>query len=203
MSEVKTVGLVIPTYWEGKDLFKKFKFQPSRHGLLQAGINGTRVLARISGVGARAAAKAAQTLVEAGAQELVSVGFCGALIPELKVGDLVTERITSVDKPAVTPDARRAITARINTVAVDMETRAVVEAGTRLGVPIRVLRVVSDEMDDDLSLLFGSSGSFSVVGIAFRLLNPAVWPLAKKLKAQSAVARQRLGDALEAFFQAR
>lgn len=200
---VKTVGLVIPTYWEGKDLFKRFNFKPTQGRLLQTGIGGKRVLARISGVGHRAASKAAELLVSSGAQELISVGFCGALVPSLLVGDLVTDRITSSDKPIRTPKERLALTARLNAVAVDMETRAVVEAGTRLGVPIRVLRVVSDEFTDDLTPLFGASGSFSAWGIAIRLLNPAVWPLARKLKAQSAVARQRLGLAVEEFFQAK
>lgn len=195
----KTIGLVIPTYWEAKSLFKKFNFKPTKGRLLQTAIRGHRVLARISGVGPQAAAWASDMLVRAGAQELVSVGFCGALIPSLRVGDLVTDRMTSVEKPARTPAERQALTRRINAVAVDMETRAIVEAGTRLGVPIRILRVVSDEYSDDLTPLFGSDGSFSTIGIALRLLNPRAWPLARKLKAQSELAAERIADAVEKY----
>ncbi len=200
MSERKRVGLVIPTWWEARGIFKKYSFRPRAGRLLQTVIDDHIVIARISGVGAKAAYKAAEMLVMAGAQELVSVGFCGALVPELHVGDLVTDRIATSDTPVCTPEARRALTARANAVAVDMETRAVVEAGTRLGVPIHVLRVISDEFSDDLTPLFGKSGTFSAVGIALRLLNPSVWPLARKLKAQSAVASQRLVEALGKFF---
>jgi nucleoside phosphorylase len=198
----KTTGLVIPTRWEANPLLDHFSFRLSK-GLYEAQINGQKVLAIISGVGRKAALEASQKLVAAGAKELVSVGFCGALVPELHVGDVVTDRIATSDTPARTPDERKALTRQANAVAVDMETRAIVEAGTRLGVPIRALRVVSDEFADDLTPLFGKTGNFSALGIAFRLLNPSIWPLARKLKAQSEFAAQRLEDALEKFFQAR
>jgi nucleoside phosphorylase len=142
---------------------------------------------------------AAARLLAEGAGELVSMGFCGALVPELHVGDLVTDRIATVDKPARTEQERRAITERANAVAVDMETQAVIEEGTRRGVPIHILRVVSDEYRDDLTPLFGKSGKFSALHIAIRLLNPAVWPLAGRLRRQSLTARVRLAEALQRF----
>src|SRR5258706_1813387 len=123
-----------------------------------------------------AAVNASERLLASGVQELVSMGFCGALVPQLKVGDLITDRLITVDRPARTSEERRALSGRANAVAVDMETQAVIEAGTRSGVPIHILRIVSDEFGDDLTPLFGSNGSFSSWGIAVRLLNPKVWP---------------------------
>ncbi len=108
----------------------------------------------------------------------------------------MTDRIITVDRPARTPQERQALTERANAVAVDMETQAVIESGTRRGVPIHVLRVVSDEFMDDLTPLFGANGAFSFWRMGLRLLNPKVWPLAWKLKKQSALARARLADAL-------
>jgi hypothetical protein len=84
-----------------------------------------------------------------------------------------------------------------------METQAIVEAGTQRGVPIQILRVVSDECSDDLTPLFGTDGSLSSVKMAWRLLNPKTWSLAKKLRANSLLARQRLAEELEKFLQAR
>ena len=110
-----------------------------------------------------------------------------------------SDRIATVDKPVRTPQERRALTERANAVAVDMETQAVIEAGTRRGVPIHVLRVVSDEFEDDLTPLFGKSGQFSAAGIALRLLNPAVWPLAIKLRKQSQRGGLRLAEELALF----
>jgi nucleoside phosphorylase len=202
-SSARPVGLVIPTRWEAQDILRHFHFKSVGRALYRAEIHGSPVLVCLSGVGQKAAASAADRLVAEGAKELVSMGFCGALVPELHVGDLVTDRIITVDTPARTPEERQALTRRANAVAVDMETRAVVESGTRLGVPIRVLRVVSDEFADDLTPLFGKTGPFSALRIALSLLSPKVWPLARKLRAQSGVARQRLVEELARFFQAR
>jgi nucleoside phosphorylase len=196
---MKTIGLVIPTRWEAHDVRRRFGFKSIGQNLFRAEINHRSVFLCISGVGRQAAAKAADRLVASGAKELVSMGFCGALVPELHVGDLVTDRITTVDRPARTAQERRTLTERANAIAVDMETQAVIETGTRRGVPIHVLRVVSDESEDDLTPLFGKNGSFSAWGIAWRLLNPQTWPLAWKLKKQSQVARARLADALSTF----
>jgi nucleoside phosphorylase len=202
-SGAKTVGLVIPTRWEAQVVLRRFRFKRFGPSLYRGEIAGRQVLIGISGIGLKAAAHAAERLVAAGAKELVSMGFCGALVPELHAGDLVTDRIATVDAAVVTPEARRALTARANAVAVDMETRAVIESGTRLGVPIRILRIVSDEYSDDMTPIFGTNGSFSAWKIGVHLLNPKAWPLARKLRAQSALARQRLAGELERFFQAR
>ncbi len=196
----KTIGLVIPTRWESKELFQRFHFKRTHFGLYLTAINGHNVLASISGVGSKAAARAAKVLVASGAEELISFGFCGALEPQAHVGEVVTDRIITSDTPARTPAERDALRARANAVAVDMETRAVVEAGTRLGVPIRVLRVISDEYSDDLTPLFGKSGRFSSFALALRLFNPAVWPLAKKLRHQSLIAGQALAQNFESLF---
>jgi nucleoside phosphorylase len=197
----KTIGLVIPTRWEARDVFSRFHFRRAQGGLWRAEISGHLVYACISGVGQKAAARAAAKLVAEGARELVSMGFCGALVPELRVGDLVTDRIATVDKPARTMEERSALTQRANAVAVDMETQAVIETGTRLGVPIRILRVVSDRFDDDLTPLFGTNGSFSGWRIALHLFNPKAWPLALRLRQQSQIAGARLSDALAPFLQ--
>ncbi len=195
------VGLIIPTRWEAQDVLRHFKFQRIGRALYHAEIENRTVFACVSGVGSKPAAQAAGRLVAAGARELVSMGFCGALVPELHVGTLVTDRLITVDRPARTPMERKALTERANAVAVDMETRAVIEEGTRRGVPIHILRVVSDEYADDLTPLFGTNGSFSMWRIAWHLLNPKVWPLAWKLQKQSTLARAQLVKALALFCQ--
>jgi len=159
------------------------------------------ILLAISGVGRAAARQAAERLLAQGAKALVSMGFCGALVPDLKVGDLVTHRIVTVDKPVQTPEERRALTARANAVAVDMETQAVIEAGTRRGVPIHVLRVVSDGYQDDLTPLFGKNASMTPWRLALRLCDPRTWPLAWRLRRQSRMAGARLVESLASFLQ--
>jgi len=193
----KSIGIVIPTRWEASEVLRRFSFRKRGRALYQSDVQGRPVLLCISGVGREAARRAAERLVCEGAGELVSMGFCGALVSELKAGDLVTDRIATVDKPVLTPEERRALSARAGAVAVDMETQAVIEEGTRRGVPIHVLRVVSDEFQDDLTPLFGKDGIFSGWRIAWRLLDPAAWPLAARLRRHSIIARAGLADALQ------
>ncbi len=197
----KTIGVVVPTRWEAKGILRHFGFKRLGHALYRTEINGRAILLCVSGVGRQAATAAARRLLASGSKELVSMGFCGALVPELRVGDLVTDRVITVDRPARTPEERRALTERANAVAVDMETQAVIEAGTRAGVPIRILRVVSDQLEDDLTPMFGQDDCFSAWKIARRLLNPTVWPLAWKLKRHSEVASKSLVQALTQFCQ--
>lgn len=199
MTAKGALGIVIPTRIEAKSLLARFGFQ-KQGTLYHATANGRALLLAISGVGQNHARAAAHQLVDAGAKELVSMGFCGALTPDLEVGDLIQDRMATVDRPASSPAQRAAVTQKANAIAVDMETQAVIEAGTRRGVPIRVLRVVSDRSDDDLTLLLGT-GDFSIGRIALRLLNPACWPLARKLQRQSAIARERLAEALSDFLK--
>jgi nucleoside phosphorylase len=188
------IGMVIPTRWEAGELFRRYPFRAVKRRMHSAQINGHTVLARISGVGGVLAYRAAEELIQAGAKEIISAGFCGALVPGLHVGDLVSHRLATVTTPVRTEQERRALMERANAVAADMETQAIVEAATRYGAPVRVLRVVSDRMTDDLSSILGPAGAWSALRVAVRLLNPLAWPPAWRLWRQSRVARRRLAE---------
>ena len=192
----KPLGVVIPTRWEAGAILRRFGFKRLGPALYTSCISNVPVFLCLSGVGRQAAGRAAECLVAQGAKALVSMGFCGALVPALAVGDLVTGRIVTVDKPVQTPEERRQLAARTSAVAADMETQAIIETGTRRGVPIRVMRIVSDGVGDDLTPLFGSRAAFSPVFLFLRLLNPRLWPLARRLYRQSAIAKTRLAEAL-------
>jgi len=201
-SATKPIGLIIPTRWEAAEVFRRFAFRKISAALYKADIHGRPVWLCLSGVGREAARLAAARLVAEGAGELVSMGFCGALVSELHVGDLVTDRLAAVAMPVRNAEERQALTERANAIAVDMETQAIIEEGTRRGVPIHILRVVSDECQDDLTPLFGSDNRFSAWKMALRLLHPALWPLAFRLRRHSLMARVRLAEELERFSQA-
>lgn len=194
------IGLVIPTRWEAGPVLRHFQMRSAGPDLFKASVGEQTLWVRVSGVGREKARTAADRLCkEQQVKMLASVGFCGALIPALNVGDVIRERIVTVDVPAKTPEQRTALTQRANAVAVDMETQAIIEAGTLRGVPIRVVRVVSDRFEDDLTPLLGDDGDFSFLKIGLRLLNPALWPLAARLRRQSATASRALLKALDAW----
>jgi nucleoside phosphorylase len=199
---MKSIGLVIPTRWESGPVVRHLQMRSAGADLFNVTLHERSLWVRVSGVGREKARVAADRLCkEQKVGMLVSIGFCGALIPALNVGDVIRDRMVTVDVPAKTPEERTALTQRANAVAVDMESQAIVEAGTLRGVPIRILRVVSDRFDDDLSPLLGSDGNFSFLKIGLRLLNPSLWPLAARLRRQSAVASRELIAALDAWLE--
>src|SRR4051794_6210899 len=125
---MKTIGIVIPTRWEAKDILARFNLRKDGDGFYQGTVGGRPVIVSVSGVGKAAASQAANRLVSAGAKVLVSMGFCGALVPSLQIGDLITHRIATVDQPIRNAEERRALAEKANALAVDMETQAVIEA---------------------------------------------------------------------------
>ena len=195
------IGIVMATSWEAQPLLKAFGFTRIDYRLYRGESRGQPMVVCVTGVGKKNARAGADRLCSLGIKALVSAGFCGALVPELRVGDLVTEGLITVDVPARNRAERDALTEKTKPVAVDMETQAVVEAGTLYGIPIYALRVVSDELDDDLTPLFGADRAFTPWKIALRLLNPRVWPLASQLKRNSDAASRRLIAEVDAFLQ--
>ena len=122
---------------------------------------------RLAGMGAAAAARAGAAIAAGRPRALLAVGFCGALDPALRVGDLVAaERVVDevtgdefVADPALlaaapgrrgalvsarriarTPDAR----ARLDGMAVNLESAALARAAGAAGVPFLALRAVTD-----------------------------------------------------------
>lgn len=106
---------------------------------------------------------------------IVSVGFCGALDPALRVGDIVdAERVFTADRVAVTAVEKRILRKQTGADAVEMEAGAVEAKAREWGTPFHCVKVVSDTAADDLPLDFNkyrdSEGRFSRVRIAFAAL---------------------------------
>jgi nucleoside phosphorylase len=199
MSESKPIGIVMATRMEADPVIRALGFQRLQKNLYRK--QKPAVLLAISGVGRERARQAAMQLCDQGAKELISAGLCGALIPELKIGDLIIDRIATVDQAVVARVDRERLAQKAGAQAVDMETQAVIEAGTRRGVPIRVLRVIGDTYEDNLAPLYNSDKAFSKWRIALRLMNPRTWPLAAKLRRQSQIATQQLVQALSRYLE--
>jgi adenosylhomocysteine nucleosidase len=132
------------------------------------GAAGAGVEVLTSGIGAAAARRRGEQAIARGATAIVSAGFCGALAPDLKVGDLVVaERvIDAATGREFTPDAtllkrapgRRGILvttprivrtprdrALLSGLACDMESAVLAEVARAAGVPFLALRAVTDE----------------------------------------------------------
>jgi adenosylhomocysteine nucleosidase len=172
--------------------------------------NGARVLV-CGGVGPEAARRASEAIVSLyRPQEVVSIGFVGALDASLKVGDLF--------EPATVIDARdgsRNSTARGLGVlvsfsavadkeqklrlakayaaqAVDMEAAAVAQTAAIHGLRFRAIKVVSDESSFALPPMdrFVSSDGVFQTGrfVAYCALRPQYWGAISRLARNSARA---------------
>jgi adenosylhomocysteine nucleosidase len=100
---------------------------------------------------------------------IISTGFCGALDPKLKIGDIVRE-VISIDRVASTSAEKRELRASTNAAAVDMESAALAAKAAEWGVPFHTIRAISDRAEEDMPLDFNSfrdtEGRFSRSRIA-------------------------------------
>jgi adenosylhomocysteine nucleosidase len=82
---------------------------------------------------------------------VIAAGFCGALVPDLRVGDVITDRIVTVGRLVGDPAEKRRLADEHHALAVDMESDAVAAVCAERGLPFCAVRVVSDAVDTALS----------------------------------------------------
>ncbi len=158
-------------------------------------------IAATTGIGTRAAAAAAERLLESvAADHLVVVGIAGGVAPHAKLGDLIVPELVldgasgrehrpaplGDDSPRgvlrtsdelLTQPARLARLAAEGIAALDMETAAIAAVCERRGCPWSVFRAISDmagETPAELLSLAGPDGTGSL-GSLLRYLAPAPW----------------------------
>jgi adenosylhomocysteine nucleosidase len=157
---------------------------------------------------------------------VLSAGFSGAIVPGLKVGDLILAsevgaadggrwptawppgpssfrrgRLLTVSSLVGRPEEKRRLGERTGAVAVDMETAAVARRCTEAGVPFGALRVISDDVDTLLSeslLAVLAGGRVRVAALAAAVLRrPALLAELMRLGAHTRLAARRLAAGLE------
>ena len=132
---------------------------------------------------------------------IMSIGFCGALDPALRVGDIVEGNVYTLDRVAITAAEKRELRKRTGAVAVEMESAAVEAKAREWGLPFRCVKAVSDTAAEDLPLDFNqyrdSEGRFSRERIAMAALaRPWKIPGLMRLDKNSKIAAQKLGEFL-------
>jgi adenosylhomocysteine nucleosidase len=144
---------------------------------------------------------------------IVSTGFCGALDPGLRIGDIVVSspqvqspksftrgEIVTVDRVAATAAEKRALRERTGASGVEMEAAAVEAKAREWGVEFRCVKVVSDEAAEDMPLDFNryrdAAGRFSRTRIAFAAMaRPfSVMPRLMTLDKNCRMAAKSLGE---------
>lgn len=170
----------------------------------EVSLQGHRAIVIANGPGPRLVNRALASFVLANRKvtEMISTGFCGALDPGLKIGDIVVagaNEICSVDRVAETAEEKHRLRKETGARIVEMEYAAVASMAQRWGVPCKAIRVVSDTAQEDLPLDFNlyrdKNGRFQTGRIAAAgLLRPfTVLPGLIRLGRNSRIAAQKLG----------
>jgi adenosylhomocysteine nucleosidase len=144
---------------------------------------------------------------------IINTGFCGALDPSLKVGDIVmwsgaelpsslqfaSGEISSSDRVVVTAGEKRQLSEKTGAIAAEMEAGAVKRIAAAWGVPFYCVRAVSDTANEDMPLDFNlyrdGAGRFSLPKIAVAAISRPFTriPALKRLEANCNVASESLG----------
>jgi adenosylhomocysteine nucleosidase len=147
---------------------------------------------------------------------ILSIGFCGALDPALRIGDIVVSGevpkglqasfvqggVVSVDRVAFTAREKSDLRAATGAAVVEMESAAVAQKAREWDVPFGCVRVVSDVAGDDLPLDFNryrdADGRFERTRIALAALGRpfTVLPRLVRLDRDCRRAAERLGEFL-------
>jgi adenosylhomocysteine nucleosidase len=147
---------------------------------------------------------------------MVSIGFCGALDPALRIGDIVVSGevpeelgasfvqgdVLSLDRVAITAAEKGELRASTQAAVVEMESAAVARKAREWAVPFGCVRVVSDVAGENLPLDFNSyrdaDGRFSRTRIAFAAMGHpfTVLPGLIRLDRNCRLAAERLGEFL-------
>jgi adenosylhomocysteine nucleosidase len=170
-------------------------------------LGGRRAILLANGPGPRSVNQMLKDFVKEDVAEVVSTGFCGALDPALKVGDIIAvgaaeDGIWSEDRVAVSAEEKRQLRERTGSKVVEMEYAAVAAKAAEWGVPCRAIRVVSDTAQEDLPLDFNryrdDAGRFQLTRIAVAgLMRPfSALPELMRLDRQSRFASEKLGEFL-------
>jgi len=147
----------------------------------RARIGGRRWLLVADGPGPKRAEAAARAAFEAGpVDRVVSMGFCGGLGPDLRVGEVLVASevigeggaswdaspvesikgaagkgpLFSCDRVVVTSGEKRSLFREVGARAVEMEAAAVARLASEKGAPFYCVRVVSDAANESLPLDF-------------------------------------------------
>lgn len=175
------------------------------------------------GIGREAATEATRAVIERyRPQVVVSAGFAGAAVAELRVASLLDpEKVIAastgtafgtggagngvlVTVAAVAgPEEKRRLAERFSAQAVDMEAAAVARAAQAEGVGFRALKAISDELDFPVPPtegFIGASGEFKTLRFALYVgLRPRLWASARTFGGNCSMAAEALAKALADF----
>lgn len=227
---VGAVLLCAATRWEISPLVRSWGLKRASENLFEGTIGGRAALLLKTGIGKENVSKALQSLEtaanQAPARLVCSIGFAGALQPEMKPGDLVADlqgsdlevveaareiaagqkaglhfgRILHSDTLVASPKEKTALGAARRAGAVDMETAVLRSFASRNGLPFYAVRVILDAVDESLPRPPSGEDAASLARYALENIGRLPWLFRLGLRQRRCMAV--LGSFLEEFLRA-
>jgi nucleoside phosphorylase len=153
---MRKTAVIFALYWELRPFARRLGmgFAASLAPVFTAK-DGEVILAR-SGMGTDNARHTAEKVIkEYNPDIVISAGFCGALVKDLGVGDIIVSdlrdrKLYCSPKPLFTCEEKTEVFRREGSIVVDMESSGVAEAAMAAGVQFLAVKAVSDTLLDDL-----------------------------------------------------
>ena len=182
---MRRTAVIFAVYWELMPFARKLGIGVfGSFGRVMTAGDGDIILGR-SGIGVKKAESLTDRIIDDFKPDLViSAGFCGALVDDLKIGDIVVSdlkdrKVFCSPEPLFTCHDKTAAFHKQGAVVVDMESDGVAASARRNGVDFIAIKAVSDTLLDELPKAW------------FRLLLP---PRLLRLKRAADLASKNLAE---------
>jgi len=157
---MKRTAVIFAVYWELRPFARRLgiNFFKSLSPVVLLG--DRNILLARSGMGAEKAGRLTEDIINDFKPELIiSAGFCGALVKDLKIGDVIVSdlkdhKLFCSPQPLFTCEEKTAVFQREGAIVVDMESGAVAEAARRHDIPFIAVKAISDTLLDELPRSF-------------------------------------------------
>lgn len=154
---MKRTAIVFALFYEIRPLAHKLGV-PFLKGMKPQIILDEKNIALVrAGIGKERAKDATEKIInEFHPEVVISAGFCGALIEDLKIGDVIISdlndgKIFCSDCTLFTYDEKAAVHREHKAIVVDMESESVASVARRYGITFIAIKAVSDGLRDDIA----------------------------------------------------
>ena len=135
---------------------------PTGNRVVTGKIGTKSVVVAHTGIGLAAATQSIRELLNSPWSLVIAAGFAGALSPNLREGDIVSQDTPDRNPPALISrpmpieraEEKKALYHQTGACAVDMESASIAAACREANVPITAIRAISDPVDVDLPVPF-------------------------------------------------
>ncbi len=184
---MKRIAVIFALFWELWPLARKLGIPFLKTINRQIIVKNQNIVLIRCGMGKEKAMRATERVIDEFHPEIiVSAGFCGALVEDLKVGDIVTSdfsdgKIFCSRRPLASYDDKTAAHQQHKAIVVDMESEGVAAVARKHGIDFVAVKAVSDGLKDDIPIP------------SIRLASPS---RLIRLKHSAGVASERLSEFL-------